>query len=603
MASGRAPSSERRRRRARASVADASTARGEWPAWGVGAALFAVALLLRLFYGHATPDAGWAYSAAFKGDARVWLDYARALHAGQPFDLGLPIHPPGNAWLIAALWDGRAAGVPALRAWWAVFGALGAALIHAAARRACGPRPALVAGLWTAAATGPLVLSSSLNNETPYLVLAAASLLLTDEAWRRPRSLVLAAWALVQALACLFRVEHALFAVATGAWLVWRWRRDAPVAAVRSVALRAALLAGVAALALLPWQLHAWREVARFNDVPPALAPDEQAARRQVAERLANVGWDAEATRRRDALPAFARETSALFVAATVAHRGGNSVRAADFAVLEQAFGGIPRPLGRFPFVSLYGPLNFALANHAGASGGFSTSLLEEPPPAASRPGAFPPELVAGLPPPQLALLYPPHLTLVNDGYALGARWIASQPLEFLRLAGRKLRLFWAGAALGVTGYNLPLSASGPRRAVDLVVPGEGWSAALWQLVLLALACAGLRAALRHAGLLPWLLFLGSKLVVTVAFFGYARQGALVAPCVALLAALAFERRLAALDGRSFTRALAVAALLLLGLEAARALHPPRISLDGRPIDAGDPLPADHHRTVLYEAR
>lgn len=607
---GRSRSGERRRHgaaapasRGRDAASDGAPARADWPAWGVGAALFALALLLRLLYGHATPDAGWAYSAAFKGDALVWLDYARALRSGQPFDLGLPFHPPGNAWLIAALWDGREAGVRALRLWWDVFGALAALLVYAAARRACGPRPALVAGLWAAAATGPLILSSSLNNETPYFVLAAASLLLAEDLRRRPRVPVLSAWALLQALGCLFRVEHALFALAAGAWLVWRWRRDDPPAGARTVAARAALLAGVAALALSPWQLHAWRAVARFNDVPPVLAPAEQAARRQVAERLANVAWDAAALRRRDELPAFARETSALCVAATVAYRGGHTVHAEDFAVLEQGFGSVPRALGRFPFISLYGPLNFVLANHAGAGGGFSTSLLEEPPPAAARAGAFPRELLAGLPPPQLAFPYPPHLELVNDGYALGLRWIASRPLDFARLAWRKLRLFWSGAALGVTGYGLPLSASGTRRAVDLVTPPEGWGAGLWQLALLVLACAGLPAAVRHPGLHPWLLFLGSKLLVTMAFFGYARQGALVAPIVALLAALAFERRLAACGPRGFRRAVLAAAFLLAATEAARALHPPRISLDGRPIDAGDPLPADHHRAVSYEAR
>jgi hypothetical protein len=569
----------------------------------VGAALFVLALLMRLLYGHATPDSRWAYSAAFKGDALVWLDYARALRAGQPFDLGLPIHPPGNAWLVAALWDGREAGVHALRLWWDALGALAAAFVYLAARRACGARPALVAGLWTAVATGPLILSSSLNNETPYLVLAAASLLLTDAAWRRPRPLVLAAWALLQALGCLFRVEHALFALPAAGWLAWRWHREAPSAGAGALARRTALLAGVAGLALLPWQLHAWRAVARFNNVAPVVAPSEQAARRQVAERVAHVAWDAAATRRREALPAFAREPVAMFVAATVAHRGGDTVHASDFAVLDEAFGSIPRPLERFPFVSLYGPLNFALANHAGADGGFSPSLLEQPPPAASRPGAFPPELVAGPPPPQLALLYPPHLALVNDGYSLGLRWIAAHRLDFARLAWRKLRLFWSGAALGATGYNLPLSASGTRRAVDLVAPAEGRGAGLWQLALLALAVAGLPAAWRRPALHPWLLFLASKAAVTAAFFGYARHGALVAPLVALLAALAFEGRLARLDERRFRRAVLAVALLLAGLEAARALHPPQVRLDGRPIAAGDPLPPDHHRAVVYEAR
>ena len=79
-----------------------------------------------------------------------------------------------------------------------------------------------------------------------------------------------------------------------------------------------------------------------------------------------------------------------------------------------------------------------------------------------------------GLPPPQLSFVYPPHLRLFNDGYELGWRALRERPARALSLAARKLRIFWSGAALGVTGFNFPLGLSGTRRAVDLLVPRRG---------------------------------------------------------------------------------------------------------------------------------
>ena len=62
--------------------------------------LFVAALALRWLFWQATPDAAWPYSACYKGDAPVWLAYAEALREGRPFELGLPMRPPGAAYLI-----------------------------------------------------------------------------------------------------------------------------------------------------------------------------------------------------------------------------------------------------------------------------------------------------------------------------------------------------------------------------------------------------------------------------------------------------------------------------------------------------------------------
>src|SRR5262245_22062369 len=137
-------------RGSRASAARAAApARGARLAspWLGAAVVFAAALALRLLFWLATPGADWPHSIFFKGDALVWLQQALAIERGRTFELGLPLRPPGAAWLIALLWDGRRETIDGLRAAWAVQGALIPALMFLALRRAFSP---LVA--WLAAA-------------------------------------------------------------------------------------------------------------------------------------------------------------------------------------------------------------------------------------------------------------------------------------------------------------------------------------------------------------------------------------------------------------------------------------------------------------------
>ena len=556
----------------------------------------------RLLFWQATPDAAWPYPAVYKGDAAVWLDYAAALERGVPFELGLPLRPPGNARLIATLWDGTPGGVAALRALWCALGAAAVALVHAAARRGFGPRVAAIAGLACAGSYGLLALSVSLNNETPYLVVVAASLWLWPRLAERPRAPGLAVWAALGALGCLVRVEHALFfAAATATLAVFWWRRGTPPVRLAG---RLAAVAAVAALVLAPWHASAWREARRLNREPAPLPPAAEEAIASIEAAVAGLPWEPEAAELRDRLPAFTRRTAAAFVAATAAVRSRQRVTVDDFHALEEAFGSIPEPLPERFFVALYGPLNFHLANNPAATGGFSRAPLERPPPLAGGPGRYPGTLVAGLPPPDLALTYPPHLEAVNEGYRIGWSWIVSHPAAFARLAARKLAIFWSGAALGVTGWNLPLGLDGVRRPVDFAVP-EGPLAVAWRLAVLALAAAGLLAARgRLPALTPWLLFLAAQLAVTVAFFGYARTGATVTPVVALLIALAADRWVPRFSAaRRWLAPAVLAGLVLVAAETARFLFPPDLSLDGRPVTGVDPFPRADHARHRLEAR
>jgi hypothetical protein len=290
-------------------------------------------------------------------------------------------------------------------------------------------------------------------------------------------------------------------------------------------------------------------------------------------------------------------------VAATVAHRGGRVVRGEDFGILTEAFGRPPAPLPARPLIALYGPLNFALAHHPRASDGFSRAALEDPPPLLGGIDRYPPALVAGLPPPDLTFAYPPHVALVDDGYAIARSWIAASPRRSALLALRKLALFWGGAARGLGGDNLPFGPGGVRRTVDLTVPAGGAGLWAWQLAMLALALYGWRAA-RSAALVPWLLWIASKIAITVAFFGYARQGAAVVPVVALLIGLAFDRlALGRLEGRSALVLLGAWVAVSVALEVGRRAQKPEVRVDGLSIAAGDPFPADLQRDQRIEVR
>ena len=118
--------------------------------------LFAVGLLARLLFVTAGPDGGPGWHIGFQGDAPVWQSLAQKLAHGQLDDeLRLPWRPPGMTWLVAALWDGEAARVTALRTLMACLGASVAPLLWLWLRRHVAPPTALLAaGLCAPALTG-----------------------------------------------------------------------------------------------------------------------------------------------------------------------------------------------------------------------------------------------------------------------------------------------------------------------------------------------------------------------------------------------------------------------------------------------------------------
>ncbi len=565
-------------------------------------AVFVVAFFVRLFFWQATPDRAWPHSAVYKGDAVTWVEWASAIDTGQEFELGLPIRPPGNAYLLSFLGVTGPETVPRGKLVWCLLGALAVMLFFVAARAAFGLRVALVVAMWTAFSTPLMGLSSSLNNETPYLALIAGLVLIAVRLGESPSPGLLLAWGALNGVTALFRVEHLLFFALTTLWLLWTWRD-----VLRASAKRVAWVAAAFVVVLMPWHLSAWRGIERFNTEPPRLEGPAESAQAMIERATGHLEWTPEARAESERLPAFIRRSMSNFVAATVVVRGGARMTEDSFEILDEAFGYRPEALGGHPFIALYGPLNFYLAHGPRSGPGFRREALDREPPLAGGEGRYPRMLLAGLPPVDLAFSYPPHLEAVNHGYAMGWRWIREHPGETLVRTWDRLRILWQGASGGWTGWGLPFGSSGVRRAVDLVVP-TGGLAGFWQIVLLAVCGLGIWRGSRSPELIPWLAILVTKVAATVLFFGYARHGATCVPVVALLAAVAVfgpgggEAKGTTSVVQKWRRAVIAVVVLAVGLELYRAVDPPRLLLDGQGIENGDPHPIQDHQDRRFES-
>jgi hypothetical protein len=360
-------------------------------------------------------------------------------------------------------------------------------------------------------------------------------------------------------------------------------------------------------LPLIPWHMYTWSQIEHFNQNPLLINQATDQAYLQLEQNLAGLGWSDDANRELSNLPVFSQRSMANFVAATVVTRGGTQVRGQDFNIIEEAFGYRPEPITAHPFVTVYGGLNFYLANNAKATGGFTRAALDSPPPLTGGPSRYPGFLINGLPPPELSLSYPPHLEALNHGYRLGWDWISEHPGDFLSLVPVKLKIFWSGVAQGFTGYNLPLGMSGKRGIVDMVVPAASHGVTAWRWGGLALLLLGLWAGRGDAALVPWLLLAATKVITTVGFYGYAREGVVLIPVYALLLGLWVTRGLPGygwfpkrlknpLRSGSLLWGSCLLAVVLVTVEGYRWVSKPVLTLDGQEVGVVEPYPATEYR-------
>ncbi|SEM84656.1 Dolichyl-phosphate-mannose-protein mannosyltransferase [Stigmatella aurantiaca] len=178
-------------------------------------------------------------------------------------------------------------------------------------------------------------------------------------------------------------------------------------------------------------------------------------------------------------------------------------------------------PLPELTLVTAYGPINFAMANNARATGGFTPDLINQ----MGQAGHLDPS-------------NPAQRHLLLHGYAEGLRWLAENPGEGLRLWLAKLARWLEGLSLGFGLSDWPSGLTGARAPVDVFVPEHPWLH--WPLALLLLIGAGLslRAPFRAFSLCTAVVL--HRLLVTLAFFGYARGMLVLFPVLVPLILLPF---------------------------------------------------------------
>lgn len=216
-------------------------------------------------------------------------------------------------------------------------------------------------------------------------------------------------------------------------------------------------------------------------------------------------------------------------------------------------------PLPELTLVTVYGPINFAMANNSQATGGFTPDLVNQ--------------LGANG---QLDVANPAQRHLLLHGYAEGLRWMGEHPGDAARLLLAKLDRWLDGLSLGLGASNFPTGLRGARPPVDLFIPERTWLK--WPLTLLLGAGVALSLRAPHRAFSLLSLVLLHRLLITLAFFGYARGLLTLFPALLPLLVLPL-RVLAARRPLATPRlpALAAAALLLFWLEAGvLALGEPR---------------------------
>ena len=562
----------------------------------IAAIIFVIALIVRFLFLFSRPDAVWPHSALYEGDAPEWIRWAQALYRGQPYEFDLPLRSPGVAY--ALFWLG--AGDPGTQSYviwkmlWCVMSAATCSLSYLGFVMVFSQRISLIAASLCVFSFGSYVIATSLNNETPYALCLFAAIFLTLRLARQPSMRLALVLAAVHGAAMLLRAEHPLFLVLMTGWLIWQWKQGFQKAigpqteSDRKSRIKArtsrtkssrhltwqhalvilAVLVGGAVILCIPWSIRGARAIHRFNTVTSEPI-DYSNLGVPKPENSPTVIWSPPAQAAMNALPAFVRRRNASILTGIVGESGRTEVTADDVHWLfREYFHYVPEPLRSWTLLSIKGPLDFAIANHPGASGGYSNSALISP-------GM---EATANL-------SHPDHLYLLNHGYRAGMQFIVSDFGKWVGNLGRKLANFADGATLGYTALNLPNGPYGERRAVDLTTPYP--RPVLWDCLILGLFGTGVVMAIRRRTGALWLLIVSGKVLITLAFYGYARQAVSIFPAFALFLALPIDPLLRWLRQKSgiseragfIFAGFTVAALLCADLIAFNS--PPASAVDG----------------------
>lgn len=445
------------------------------------ASLFVVAWIHRILFLRSNSDHTWGFSIFYEGDAETFYNYARSILADARYDLGVPFHPPFFAHVLAFAHQlvGAAdysAKVPqeTVRILLAGIGAAIIPALYVLVRPYLGRTVAAASALLCLYHFGLNVLSVAPVSESLYLWLLLSSLIIWSRLGGHPWGVPASASNLRQRLE-RSPILRLLSGIGLGVLL-------------GLLSLTRAEGISIAVLLLLIGSIGSW-----VSDRRDALRSKGQ---EQKSQRRGRV-W-------------IAASLALLIVLIPWTIRNARNLSQLNEGMASQ----LVEPLPTFVPLTIYGPLNFALANNELATGEFSRSFLASQSTSAS-----------------LELRDPEHLRFLLHGYEIGGRYIREHPLDWALLVGEKWKNFFGSLRLGWTQWNVPGGLDGVRRPVDIFVPDS--TAGVWFLLpWLGLGTAVLRRAGRSEG--RWLVlvigFTGLTAATTAFFFGYARLGLLCIP-------------------------------------------------------------------------
>ncbi|MCH9649049.1 MAG: glycosyltransferase family 39 protein [Deltaproteobacteria bacterium] len=428
-----------------------------------------------MFFVFSTSDSALPFTGFYQGDAETFFRYARAILGGQVYDSGIPFHPPGFPYVLAGVQSLLGAGeataqVPhlAVKLALALVSSCSVGLIYLLVRPYLGKTVALVTSLLCLYHFGLYVIAIAPVSEGVFLSLLLASLWV----WTRKLSHPLSAWGSLAGKVQNLPQREAAWGFTLGVML-------GLLALTRAES--ALLTASLWGIGLTGWLLRARTGEATARTLTPWILV-------------------------------------ALGVALTLAPwtlRNSRSLEATN-----QSLGAaMVEPLPTFVPLTLYGPLNLALANHSAAEGTFSRDLMSSQ----SQSGT-------------LQLTDPQHLSFLLHGDEMAWSYIRANPREWLGLVGTKWRLVLETTKLGWSQWNWPGGLTGLRRPIDIFVPYSR-AASMLQIPLLLLGlilCLWKPGPERRWGAIV-LLVSGCTFLVTALFFGYVRQGVLLTPLWASL--------------------------------------------------------------------
>jgi hypothetical protein len=460
-------SSRKREPRARPQAERKAASRSSRPRadllWAAGLTL--LAWFHRLAFLRSNRDWSWPYTIFYEGDAETFFKYARALLNGELYDNGIPFHPPGFAYGLAFVHSllGAGAGaeqVPyfAEKATVALIASLSIGLLYLLVKPYLGRTVALLAALLALYHFGLYVIAVAPVTEGTYQTLLLICLLFWTRRFEHPLA------------APVLEGEKLKRAGPLGALLLGLLL--GALALTRAEGVIVGLILGLTGLA----GATGWLRARSWQALRPWL--------------LVLLGW--------------------ILIVAPWTVRNFIHLREAN----QRLAGRLAEPLPTFVPLTIYGPINLALANNPQADGTFSRAFL-----ASSAHSDV------------LDLTDPEHLRFLLHGDRMAWDWVMSNPGAAGRLLLRKWSLFFTAWKLGWTQWDFPGGLTGLRRPVDVFTPDSG--IAFWlgpPLAFLGLIlCLGTPGAARRWAILT-LLLTAVGLLATGLFFGYIRQGLLLIP-------------------------------------------------------------------------